>query len=166
VGVEIRRGAISDVDGLEPLWGAMVEHHRDIAGHTWPVRDGGEAWSRRRKEYLAWLTDGTGTLFVAASGDRSDLVGYAMLRVHAPGATWDLGDVVGEIESLAVARDARGAGVGTDLIAVCRSELRNRSVEYWSVAVVEANEAAVRLYQREGFRAYYRNLLGRVDSAG
>ena len=33
----------------------------------------------------------------------------------------------------------------------------------WAVGVVEANAGAVRLYERAGFRPYYRNLLGRVD---
>jgi hypothetical protein len=32
------------------------------------------------------------------------------------------------------------------------------------VAVVEANAAAVRIYEREGFRAYHRLLLGEVGS--
>jgi len=41
-----------------------------------------------------------------------------------------------------------------------RDLLRARGARYWSVAVVEANTAAVRLYERAGFRPYYRNLLG------
>jgi ribosomal protein S18 acetylase RimI-like enzyme len=161
----IRRGALGDLEQLRPLWVSMVEHHREVSGHTWPVRDADEAWRRRRQEYVAWLGDGTGTLFLAGADDGPGLLGYAMLQVHPPGATWDLGDEVGELESLAVLPEARGGGVGTDLIAACREELRHRGIEYWAVAYVEANHGAQRLYEREGFRAYYRNMLARVDSS-
>jgi ribosomal protein S18 acetylase RimI-like enzyme len=166
VGHVIRRGTGADIEDLRPLWVSMVEHHREVSGRTWPVRAAEDAWVRRRAQYREWLTDGTGTLFLSADTDTGGLIGYAMVQVHEPGATWDLGAHVGELESLAVIPAARGAGVGSDLIAACRAELRSRAIEYWLVAVVEVNEGAVRLYEREGFRPYYRNLLGRVDSDG
>ena len=163
MGHVIRRGGIGDVEQLRPLWMSMVEHHREVSGRAWPVRDANDAWMRRRGEYIAWLGDSTGTLFVAGAGEDGTLLGYAMLHVHPPGATWDLGEEVGELESLAVLPEARGAGVGTELIAACRDELHRRGVEYWAVAYVEANDGAQRLYEREGFRSYYRNMLARVD---
>ena len=159
----MRRGAADDVESLQPLWVSMVEHHRRVAGDEWPVRDADAAWRIREAEYRGWLADGSGTLFVARADDAASPVGYAMLHIHRPGATWDLGDEVGEVESLAVARDARGGGIGSRLMSACREELKSRSIRYWSVAVVEANEGAVRLYEREGFRPYYRLLLGEVD---
>jgi ribosomal protein S18 acetylase RimI-like enzyme len=159
----IRRGEVSDVAGLQPLWISMVDHHRAVAGEEWPVRGSMDAWAIRRQEYLSWLADGTGTLLVATLGRSAEMVGYAMLCVHPPGATWDLGAEIGEVESLAVAEAARGAGVGSGLLDACRSELVSRKIAYWSVAVVEANAAAVRLYEREGFRPYYRLMLGRLE---
>ncbi|MBJ7594452.1 MAG: GNAT family N-acetyltransferase [Candidatus Dormibacteraeota bacterium] len=161
--VQVRRGDLADVDSLEPLWAGMVEQHREVAAAEWPVRAAADAWRIRQAEYRAWLADGSGTLFVAEPVGVVAPVGYAMLQVHAPGATWDLGAQVGEVESLAVAAAARGAGVGTALLAACRAELSSRGIVYWSVAVVEANRGAVRLYEREGFRAYYRLLLGEVE---
>ncbi len=160
---EVRRGSVADVGSLEPLWIGMVEHHRDVAGDEWPVRTAAAAWALRREEYRAWLSDGSGTLFLAAGQGDAQPDGYAMLRVHAPGATWDLGEEIGELESLAVADAVRGGGVGRMLVAACREELRRRSITFWTVAVVEANHGAVRLYEREGFRPYYRDMLGRVD---
>jgi ribosomal protein S18 acetylase RimI-like enzyme len=161
VALRVWRGAAGDIDSLQALWMSMVDHHREVAGADWPVRESEAAWRIRREEYRSWLADGSATLFVA--GWAADApAGYAMLRIHEPGATWDLGAAVGEVESLAVAADARGAGVGTRLLAACRDELRSRGIDYWSVAVVEANQGAVRLYERQGFRAYYRLLLGEV----
>ena len=160
--VQVRTGDAEDIDSLMPLWMGMVEHHREVAGAEWPVRAAADAWRIRQAEYRGWLADGSGTLFIAAAGS-SPPVGYAMLQVHPPGATWDLGAQVGEVESLSVAVGARSAGVGTRLLAACRDQLRSRGIVYWSVAVVEANDAAVRLYEREGFRPYYRLLLGEVE---
>ncbi len=155
---------MADVEALEPLWVSMVEHHRAVAGAQWPVRTADAAWRIRQAEYRAWLTDGSGTLFTATLGEAPAPAGYAMLRVHKPGASWDLGALMGEVESLAVAATARGAGVGSALMAACREELKSRGVTYWSVAVVEANAGAVRLYEREGFRSFYRLLLGEVEA--
>lgn len=163
MGLLIRRGDLGDVEMLRTLWVSMVEHHREVAGREWPVRSADDAWRRRRDEYVAWLGDGTGTLFLAGPRDTGSPLGYAMLHLHPPGATWDLGALVGELESLAVRPEARGEGVGTALIAACRDELRRRGIEYWAVAYVEANDGAQRLYERAGFRAYYRNMLARVD---
>ena len=113
---QVRRGSVTDVDLLMPLWISMVEHHRMVAGTQWPVRTAEAAWNARQREYRTWLTDGSGTLFVAGVEGAAEPVGYAMLRVHEPGATWDLGAEVGEVESLAVSDGARGGGVGTALL--------------------------------------------------
>jgi ribosomal protein S18 acetylase RimI-like enzyme len=165
VDVAVAEAGIDEVELLEPLWRSMVEHHRELTAHDWPVRDAGEAWARRRREYLEWLGDGSGTLFTAAAASpAAELVGYALLRVTSPGPTWALGPAMGEVESLAVLPCARGAGVGTALLSACRAALERRGIEYWSVAVVETNSDAVRLYEREGFRPFYRQLLGRLDS--
>ncbi len=143
----------------------MVDHHREVAGLDWPVRDRASAWDRRRREYVGWLKSGNAWLLLAlpTAGEPSgEALGYAFLRVHEPGPTWALGDEIGELESLAVAKAARGHGIGTMLIDRARALLRERGVSYWSVAVVESNIDAFRLYEREGFGLYYRQLLGKI----
>ena len=89
-------------------------------------------------------------------------VGYAVVRTRDPGVTWEMGERVGELESLAVSADARGAGVGTQLIQAARERLRAEGVEYWAVEVMDANTGAARLYERAGFGPWSRALLGRV----
>jgi ribosomal protein S18 acetylase RimI-like enzyme len=155
----------SDLDSVAPLFQDMVEHHRRVAGSQWPVRDAEEAWERRRVEYTEWLARGNAWLLLAQptfAATPGVPLGYAFVRVHEPGATWELGEEVGELESLSVAAEARGSGIGTLLIEHARRLLRERGISHWSVGVVEANTAAVRLYEREGFRPYYRNLLARL----
>jgi len=77
-------------------------------------------------------------------------------------ASWDVGERTGELETLAVAEEVRGAGIGTMLIEACRDRLREQGVRYWAVAVVEDNADATRLYERVGFRPFYRQLLAEV----
>lgn len=151
------------VDRVEALWKGMVVDHQEIAGDVWPVRVPDDAWGRRRRQYVEWLDSGKGRMLIAVPGDGSERAdGYALLLVHPPGPTWDLGEQVGELESLAVVEGMRGEGIGSILIDACRKILREQGVEYWGVSVVEANAAATRLYERAGFRPYYRQLLGRT----
>lgn len=162
---EITALTLADVDRVEPLWKAMVAHHREVVDGAWPVRDEQGAWERRRAEYVDWLSSGEGTMLAAvpAADEEGPPLGYAMLLPNKAGSTWDLGDRVGEVESLAVAPAARGRGVGTALLDASREHFRGAGIEFWSVAVVEANSSAIGLYERSGFGSYYRHLLGRLD---
>ena len=146
-----------------PLFKGMVEHHRTLTADQLPVRTDDEAWRRRRREYEAWLSGGRAWLLLAVpvAAPHQAAVGYALVRLTGPGPTWDLGEEVGELESLAVAGPARGHGTGSMLLDAARELLRARGVGFWSVAVVEGN-AAARLYERSGFRPFIRELIGPV----
>ncbi len=162
--IDIVEAGAGDLDRVEPLWRSMVEFHRDLAGAEWPVRTAQDAWELRSAQYLEWLGGDGCWLLLAVDAEAADQpCGYAVLRLTEPGPTWELGERIGEIESLAVVDDARGNGVGTALIEAARELLRERGIRFWSVAVVEKNAGATRLYRRHGFRNYYRQLLGAVD---
>jgi ribosomal protein S18 acetylase RimI-like enzyme len=154
---------VGDVDLVEGLWKEMVAHHREVAGGEFPARDADRAWVMRRRQYVAWLESGEGYLFlVPGEGAEGAPLGYAFLRVGGPPPTWDLGEPVGDLESLSVAAAARGMGIGTELIKHCRERLREVGAKWWNVTVVAANERAVELYERQGFRPYSHNMLGQV----
>jgi ribosomal protein S18 acetylase RimI-like enzyme len=155
---------VAEVDRVETLWGEMVAFHGEVTAGEWPVRSAAEAWARRRPQYVEWLTCGEGRMFAAvpAAEAAGEALGYAVVVTEPPGPTWDLGERAGELESLVVAAAARGGGIGTALIERCREVLREAGVEYWTVAVVEVNEGATRLYERAGFGPYYRQMGGRV----
>lgn len=155
------------IDRVERLWKEMVAHHRRVIDGEFPVRSEAEAWEKRRADYVEFLGAGARMLAAVPADDPDgEPLGYAVLSVGPGGASWDLSERVGEIESLSVAAAARGQGIGSALIEACRELLREEGVEYWSVAVVEVNDGATRLYERSGFRPFYRNLLGRVEDEG
>jgi GNAT superfamily N-acetyltransferase len=150
---------VGGIDRLEPLWTAMVEHHRAVS--PLPVRSPEEAWRRRRVQYEQWLAGGESFVLVAVREGGGD-DGYAVVRVHDGSPTFALGEPVGDLESLAVAEGARGQGVGSLLIGAARERLRAAGVRHWTVSVLDANPGATRLYEREGFAAFEHILLGTV----
>ncbi len=154
----------SEIDRVAPLFKELVGFHRDVVEGAWPTRSEEAAWAHRRGQYEEWLGEGSARMLAAVpAGDESaQPVGYAVLAVKPSMASWDVNERVGELETLAVAEAARGQGIGSQLIEVCRERLRTEGITHWSVAVVEANVDATRLYEREGFRPFYRQLLAEV----
>ncbi len=166
--VAVSTGRPEDIESIAPLWKAMVEHHRTVVSEPWPVRDAEEAWRLRRRQYLNWLSAGEGILLLArrSTSDAAQPVGYCFCELTEIGPTFDLGERIGDIGSLAVAPELRGAGVGTALLRACRAELARRGIAYCSIGVVEGNEAALALYERVGFRPLLRTLLAPVEELG
>ncbi|HEV2856905.1 MAG TPA: GNAT family N-acetyltransferase [Solirubrobacterales bacterium] len=154
---------VHEVDRVGHLFKELVEFHREVVEGARPVRGVDDAWAQRRGQYLEWLGEGSARMFAAvpSEGDAAP-VGYAVLSVKESMPSWDVGSAVGELETLAVAAASRGQGIGTMLIEACQERLRAEGIEYWSVGVVEANERATQLYERAGFKPFYRQLLARL----
>ena len=166
-GIDVRPvcGTDDDLALIAPLWRSMVEHHREVAGDELPVRGADEAWTMRRREYRAWLDDGSGALLLAFADGAGAPAGYAFCRLVRSGPTFDFGETRGEVESLVVAPHARGGGVGTALLDECRRHLRSRGCTHWTVSVMAANDGAVQLYRRAGFRPWLLELAAPLDDA-
>jgi ribosomal protein S18 acetylase RimI-like enzyme len=155
---------VSEVDRVAPLFEELVDFHREAVDGAWPVRTREAAWAHRRSQYLEWLGEGSARMLAAvpAAEEGGPPAGYAVLSVKPSPASWDVNELIGELETLAVAEEARGQGIGSMLIAACRERLREEGITHWAVAVVEANADATRLYERLGFRPFYRQLLAEV----
>ncbi|HKZ14446.1 MAG TPA: GNAT family N-acetyltransferase [Solirubrobacterales bacterium] len=155
---------VGDVDLVEGLWKELVGHHRELTDHTYPVRDTEVAWQRRRGQYIEWLEAGEGHLFlVPGEGAEQAPLGYAFLRLGSSGPTWNLGDSVGDLESLSVSAGARGLGIGTELIEHCRERLKELGATWWSVTVIADNPRAAELYEREGFRPFWTHMIAPIE---
>ena len=128
VAIAIRPAADRDRVPLAELFAAVAEERDGIA--TEPPVD-------VEKRAASWLLDGT---LVAVDGER--IVGS--LHVHATGHGF--GDI-----GMTVARDRRGQGVGSALMAAAIDWARERGLHKLSLSVFAHNAAGIALYRKFGF---------------
>ncbi len=151
--ISVVRAEADRIGELEPLWRALYAHHSEIARSVAPVREYADTWPRRRAQYERWLGGDGAVLLIAEREGRA--VGYAMVTLGAGPATWDLGDRVVEVETIAVLAEERGAGVGHELIAEAGRVAREWGAGALSVGLAHTNDGARRFYEREGFGLFY-----------
>lgn len=150
----------SDIDQLATLWQQLLEHHLAAAPHLAALgaaRDPADSWHVRRAQYLRWLAVPTAAVLVAREAGR--LLGYAMIRVADAAGSWQWGDQVGTLETLVIADDARGTGVGRELLDAARERLAGWGVRVMTISVIAGNEGALRFYRREGASDYLQTLI-------
>ncbi len=169
--VRIERAHARDVNRVKALWKLLLQRYQDYAAGDWPVRDPKDAWQRRHQEYLSWINDGVGVIYVATDdavegaqpGAESPLVGYAALRFVDSGAAMNLGEAVGIIETVVVDPAHRGRGIGNQLMAACRRELERREISFCCIETLTSNTEAMAMVESNGFRPYMTRLIRRID---
>jgi ribosomal protein S18 acetylase RimI-like enzyme len=109
----VREGGAEDIADLAELWQELGEHHATLADVP-PVRAAADRWERRQRQYGDWLSDRGGRLFIAERDGRP--AGYLMMTIGDGPATWEVGDVVAEIETMSVLPSERSSGVGKGLM--------------------------------------------------
>jgi ribosomal protein S18 acetylase RimI-like enzyme len=152
----LRRGSGTDLAALEPLWVSVHHRHAEAMPELAPYVDDRQTWAARSALYAELLAKPDTVLLLAAVAD--ELVGYGLAHVMPAGDTWvadtwQTGDRIGEIESLAVLPSHRGLGIGTQLLTGLERELAAIGVHDLIIGVLAGNEAAIRLYQRHGYRS-------------
>jgi ribosomal protein S18 acetylase RimI-like enzyme len=146
----VELAGVERVDEVRDLWLALHRHHRAVVGELPLVEDDEESWLLRRALYVERLSSETGFLVLAIE---QDVVGYAVVCIEqGPDDTFAVGERYAELYSLSVAPHLRGRNVGTRLLDFVDDELARRSIKDLKVAVMVANEAARRLYERRGLR--------------
>lgn len=158
------RIALAGVEALpriEPLTRSLHEHHRavDPAIPGVPLRDTDGWWEVRSARYRAWLADDA---FLLVAEDGGADVGYALVTFRDRDDSNETGDRFAELQSLVVAPDRRGDGLGTALLHEVYREVRRRGAEEMVIGVIATNQPAMRLYEREGFRPWVVLTLGKV----
>ena len=163
--VRIVKAGAERVDALEPLWGSLHTHHRQVADEMpgIPMREVEDSWPRRRTRYVEWLSDPDA--FVLIAEDDAIPVGYALVSLHGADDTHVTADRVGELQTLAVEPGYRGTGLGTRLLERVYQELRSLGVGEMLIGVLAGNDDALRLYERHGFRPWVIVTLGRIPDA-
>jgi ribosomal protein S18 acetylase RimI-like enzyme len=111
------------------------------------------------------------SLFAAVAEERDGIASEPPVDIEARAASWRLdgdlvaevaGEIVGQIHvdatrhgfgeiGMAVAREWRGRGVGSALMAAAIEWARERGLHKLSLSVFAHNEAAIALYRKFGF---------------
>ena len=148
--VTIRKAGPEIFDRLKPLWLALHGHHQSVAPPAVYQPDE-RSWHARRAAYEQWLASPGSFVLVAERGN--SVVGYALVAVRpGPDDTWVSGDRLAELETLSVAPEERGQGVGTRLLDAVDAELARLGIGDLFIAALVGNEGAIRLYERRGLR--------------
>jgi ribosomal protein S18 acetylase RimI-like enzyme len=161
--ISIERGEVEDIPGLHELWLELHHHHARVGAAVGPYVDDDSSWAVRSSSYREWLSDPRSLLLLARDG--SGLIGYALVRVMEAGAdlrdSWQVPNVVAELETLIVAERARGAGLGTRLLDEVDAELEQLGIEELMVGLIPGNDGAKRLYERRGFKPRWLGMVRR-----
>ena len=145
---EIVRVGAERVGDLRSLFLALHDHHRGVSEIPLTEPDD-RAWSARAATYAGFFGDGSAILHLALRDGVA--VGYAFTVVHdGTDDTFELAPRYAELYTLAVATEARGVGIGNQLLDALDATLDELGVESLTVAVMARNEAAIRLYRRRG----------------
>lgn len=136
---------------LEPLWRALMDHHRDV-WDVLPLRTYEESWMRRRAQYREWLVAPGSFALVARRGER--LLGYALVGIREGDEIYVTGERLAELQTLSVLPEARNSGVGAALLDEVERRLLADGIEDVLVATMAGNDAALRFYARRGFTPF------------
>lgn len=147
----VERGDPAEIDRLEPLWKALLDHQRGVYAGV-AQRSPDESWRRRRVEYARWLAQGESFFVVARRGD--ELLAYAMVEIREASPMWDLGDRVADLQTLVVLPGERRRRLGSAILDAVDGELRRLGIEHVLVGVMAGNAEAARFYERRGFVPY------------
>jgi GNAT superfamily N-acetyltransferase len=129
---------LASIDGL---------FHEDAGVHD-PYGD--REWAGRggAAYFTDLLTDPRAVPLLARDGDRA--IGHLVGRVLEP-ETLQTGTRIAVLESMRVAPEARGRGVGGRLVAAFLTWAKERGAVRAGVTAYTANEGAQRFYARHGF---------------
>ncbi len=135
------------LDRLEPLWLMLNRHHQQVAPELAPFVSDEDSWRVRRRIYAHVLAEG-GLVAIATSAGRD--LGYIVAGGGAMHwtATFDAPHTVTELVTLLVTPEARGQGVGSQLME--RFEERYGDTPAL-VGVLPQNTRAIEFYRRLGF---------------
>lgn len=135
--VRIRAARSDDLDALVRLLAALFSIEADFRP------DG----ARQRRGLAMLLGDPRAAVLVAARGEV--VVGMATVQLVVSTSEGGLSALV---EDVIVDEGARRAGVGARLVAACEEWSRSRAATRLQLLADRSNEAALRFYERCGWR--------------
>lgn len=131
------------VESVSGLFHDDAGQHDPSMDLTWPEREGPRA-------YGSVVADPAVLLLLARAGDRT--VGHLVGKLRGPSSIQPSRLAV--LESMRVAPDARGHGVGGQLVGRFFEWAREHAAVQADVSAYAANDGARRFYARHGFEPH------------
>jgi ribosomal protein S18 acetylase RimI-like enzyme len=156
-GLLIARLDPADIELIAPLWGQLLDHIAGLPGAIVPIRPFEQSWPLERAEMIEELA---GKAFALAARRGTDVVGYAYVKVCPADSVWYTGDTYAELAHLCVAAGRRSQSVGGRLLDAVDAELLLRGIRDVQIGVDAANLAALRFYERRGYKTDFHILYG------
>lgn len=126
-----------NIDLIEPLWRELNLHHRERSKN---FKDHFSSFTFAERSKKLFAKD---KLAIFAARENSELVGYCIASSN---------NGAGEIDSLYVKPQFRGASLGMFLTEFAMSWLSGIDCSQISVCVAEGNEGAFSFYEKFGFK--------------
>ena len=150
--VPIDTVARNEIDTLAPLWHSLHRHPQAVAPGLGPFVAHDASWDVVRPLLAATAADGL--LLRAGPGDQPTAMASVSIARDDPlwADTWITGRDVAEIKLLVVDESARGSGLGSALLDALDDRLATAGAHDQAIGTIAPNTAAIRLYERRGFR--------------
>lgn len=138
--VQLVMGGADLLPRAEPLWYLLRDYHKVLC-LEWVTAVGNKTYADRVREMTA--KSDLGMLVVLATSGGED-IGYAIFTATS--------GLSGELESMYICEPFRGSGLGTSIAQTGLAWLRQGGVKTIGVNTHFNNPAAVRFYERLGFK--------------
>jgi diamine N-acetyltransferase len=131
-----------ELELIRPLWEKLRNHHIAMSRH-FKEHFTRTTFDPRKKPLLEKAREGALRIDLARDPATGQFIGYCVTSLNA--------DKVGEIESIYVEKDYRGAGIGDTLMSRALDWLATQAVQRTILGVAEGNENVFAFYRRHGF---------------
>jgi ribosomal protein S18 acetylase RimI-like enzyme len=155
VTIEIRHGAREGARAAQDRAFVKALGRRCVMSSVASLRPASETNARTAFDRLCEVVDGQSHVTLIATCD-GEPAGFLLLLDDLPDEVTLLPQAF--VAYMAVEPGARGHGIGAALLAAAENEARRRQLPYIALMVTEENEAARRLYERDGYRTERRLL--------
>jgi [ribosomal protein S5]-alanine N-acetyltransferase len=139
---EYREGDQKDLELIRPLWEKLKEHHMAVSMYRKDYYSNFK-FEIRKEKLLEKSRDGALYIDLVSALSKKEFIGYCVTSIDA--------QKQGEIESIYVEKEYRGASIGDNLMKRALSWLESRAAGERVLRVAEGNEAVFAFYRRYAF---------------
>lgn len=147
----IEAGGAELIPGLQSLWEALFDHHVSVGGAGLPTVERERSWPLRRAHYeRLFAGQPWAAIWVVRADER--VIGYALGYEDRVG-----GRRAAVLETLSVLPEARGGGIGAELMRLLDARAAAEGIGLGAVDVLGGNARARSLYLRTGYEPLSEN---------